>query len=494
LGVRRAAEIVMAFADQHWVGDLLAPEIAELLEAKENHLARESLMELLPPEIGDVLMELTPAQRALAFRLLSREKAAEVFLLLPPEEQERLLNDLNNEQLANLLNEMEPDDRAELFEELPGQVTSKFLSVMKPEERRRTQIILGYPAESVGRIMTPDYLTLREDWTVRQALDHIRAHGAEVETFNTVFVIDDKGRLLDDVRLRQLILAHPDDRIDTIIDGQVVLLRATDDREEAVRVMERYDMPQLPVVDRDNVLVGMVTFDDVADVAEQETTEDIQKLGGMEALDVSYMQASIYELVMKRGKWLAALFLGEMLTASAMGYFQAEIEKAAVIALFLPLIISSGGNSGSQASTLIIRSMALGEITIKDWFRVFKRELTCGLLLGVFLGVIGVLRIHVWQWIGMANYNSNAEYVNPNTHPIYNILGLYHKIGITVGVALIGVVLWGSLMGSMLPFALRKLKLDPATISAPLVATLVDVTGLIIYFTTAMLILKGTLL
>ncbi len=481
-------------SELHMVADLLAPEIAELIAAKQNHEARAALMELAPPEIADVLVALDPHPSAVAFRLLPRERAAEVFSYLPLEQQEQLLTELNTDQLAQLFNEMAPDDRAELFEEMPGQVASKLLGLMRPEERRRTQIILGYPEKSIGRLMTPEYLTVRPEWTVAQAMDHIRRTGNTVERFDTLYAIDSAGRLIHHVTLRRLLLAEPADLVEHLMDVQTMSLRATDKREEAVRAMERYDTPVLPVIDREDILVGIVTFDDVADVAEEEVTEDIQKMGGMEALDVSYMKASVTELVYKRGKWLAALFLGEMLTASAMGYFQAEIEKAAVIALFLPLIISSGGNSGSQASTLIIRSMALGEIAVKDWFKVFKRELACGLLLGIFLGVIGIARIHLWQWIGMADYNTNKEYVTEGSHSIYNILGLYHKIGLTVGVALIGVVLWGSLMGSMLPFALRKLKLDPATISAPLVATLVDVTGLIIYFTTAMLILKGTLL
>lgn len=458
--------------DEHSVGDLLAPEIAELLDARENHLARGTLMELLEPEIADVLMALEPKHRPIAFRLLSKDKASEVFLLLPQEEQEKLLGELNNEQLANLFNEMQPDDRVQLFEEIPGQVVSKLLGLMKPEERRRTQIILGYPPESVGRIMTPDYLTVREDWTVRQALDHIRAHGQEVESFNTLFVVNDKGKLLDDLRLRKMILGELDDTLDKLIDGQVVSLQATDDREQAVRIMQRYDRPQLPVVDRDNVLVGMVTFDDVADVAQAEATEDIQKLGGMEALEEPYMAASLYELVRKRGVWLIALFFGELFTASAMTYFEDEIAKAVVLALFIPLIISSGGNSGSQATSLIIRALAVGEITLKSWFHVLRRELACGALLGVILGCVGFIRVEIWARLGLADYGLQS-----------------HLVAATVAIALLGVVMFGTIVGGMLPFILKRFGLDPATASAPFVATLVDVTGLVIYFTAAMLIM-----
>ena len=384
--------------------------------------------------------------------------------------------------------------KAQLFGELPGQITAKVLALMNPAERRKTQIILGYPPESIGRIMTPDYLTVRPEWTVQQVLQHIRRHGKDAETFNTLYVVDELGILVDEVRLRQLLLADSSTTVESLIDRHVISLPAHADREEAVRVMSRYDFPVLPVVDSGGVLVGIVTFDDIADVAQRETTEDIQKLGAVQVLEEPYMSATLWELVRKRGGWLSVLFLGEMLTASAMTFFQAEIEKAAVVALFVPLIISSGGNSGSQASTLIIRAMALGEIRLKDWLRVLRREAACGLILGVVLGVIGLLRIHVWQLLHLANYDSNRAFVKDAEHKVYNLPGLYHMIGLTVGIALIGVVLWGTLMGAMLPFLLKKLRLDPATISAPLVATLVDVTGLIIYFTTAMILLRHTLL
>lgn len=464
-------------SERQIVGGLLAPEIEELIDARQNHQARAALRDLLPPEIADVLTLLPSYHRAIAFRLLPRDQAAEVFTFLPSDMQEQLLAELTTEQMAQLFNEMEPDDRAELFEELPGQVVSKLLGLMRPEERRRTQVVLGYPEQSIGRIMTPEYLTVHPEWTVGQTLEHIRQKGREVESFATLYAVDNAGRLIRQVTLRRLLLADPAERVENLMDEQLVALRATDDREEAVRAMERYDMPVLPVIDRDDILVGIVTFDDVADVAEEEVTEDIQKLGGMEALDEPYLEISMWGLVKKRGTWLSALFLGEMLTASAMTFFQGEIDKATVLALFLPLIISSGGNSGSQASTLIIRAMALGEVRLKDWLRVFRREVTAGLLLGLLLGFIGLIRVNVWAYFGWADYSSH-----------------YHLVALTIGAALIGIVLWGSLMGAMLPFLLRRLGLDPAAISAPLVATLVDVTGLIIYFTTALAILRGTLL
>lgn len=474
---------------ERMTGELLAPDIEMMLEQRDTHAVRAALLGLMDPELAEVIIALSPKYRVLAFRLLPKDRAADVFTFLPPEHQEELLAELSGEQLSQIFNEMDPDDRAELFEEMPGQLAAKILALMRPEERRQTQIILGYPAESVGRIMTPDYLTLEGEWTCAQALDFIRHKGSDAEILQTMYVVDERGKLLNEIRLRDIVVAEPQRTIASLIDGHVVALQASDDREEAVRAMDRYDRPVLPVIDSSGILVGIVTFDDVADVAQEEITEDIQKMGGIEALDEPYMSTSLTGLVRKRGTWLSALFLGEMLTASAMTHYQGEIERAVVLSLFLPLIISSGGNSGSQASTLIIRAMALREIGLRDWFRVLRRELACGLLLGVMLGALGFVRIHLWQYLGWANY---GEY-----HTTASVAGVahisFHLIALTVGVALIGVVLWGTLMGSMLPFLIRMARLDPATISAPLVATLVDVTGLIIYFNTGLLILRSIL-
>jgi len=464
-------------SNEHMVSDLVAPDISEMLERRETHQVRAALMVLADPEVADVLMALPPPQRAIAFRLLPRNRAADVFTFLPPDQQEDLLAQVSSEHLAQMFNEMDPDDRVQVFEEMPGELVSRLLALMRPEERRATQVILGYPEDSVGRIMTPDYLTLRPDWTVQQALDHIRQRGAEAETVDTVYVTDDRGRLLDDIELRQLVLTDPSQRIGSLMDGQVISLHATDDQEAAVRTLERYDLPVIPVISSDGVLVGIVTFDDVADVAEEEATEDIQKMGGMEALDEPYMSASIPELVRRRGTWLSVLFIGEMFTATAMGYFEDELRRALVLTLFIPLIISSGGNSGSQASTLVIRAMAVREIDLRDWWRVLGRELLCGSLLGAWLGLLGLLRIHVWEWTGLTQYGEH-----------------YHLVGFTVAAAILGVVLWGAISGSMLPFLIRRLGLDPATSSAPFVATLVDVTGLVIYFSVALVFLSSTLL
>jgi magnesium transporter len=307
-------------------------------------------------------------------------------------------------------------------------------------------------------------------------MDHIRRKGRDAETVNMIYVVDDRWRLLDDLRLRQILLANPDATVEGLMDRKFPSLRATDDREEAVRVMGEYDRVALPVVDSQGVLLGIVTSDDVLDVAEEEATEDIQKMGGMEALDNPYLDTPFFQMVRKRGGWLLFLFIGEMLTATAMGYFEDEIARAVVLALFIPLIISSGGNSGSQAASLVIRAMALEEITLRDWWRVMWREIAAGLALGVVLGMIALVRVVAW----------------PGRHQLYG--PHYLLVGVTVALSLVGVVMWGTLTGSMLPFIFRRFGFDPAVSSAPFVATLVDVTGIVIYFSVALFILRGALL
>ncbi|GJQ28669.1 MAG: magnesium transporter MgtE [Phycisphaerae bacterium] len=457
---------------------LLLPEVEDLIAHGRYAELREALHGVDPADVADTLAELSVKDVALAFRVLPRDDAAAAFAYLDPARQEKLLAALGDRQAADVLEAMSPDDRAHLLDELPEVVVRHVVSVLSPETRRVTQAILGYPAGTVGRLMTPGYVTVKPGWTVAEAMDHIRRHGKDAETINVVYVVDEEGKLVDDLRLRALLLADPVERIENLMNRSYVKLRATEDESEAVRLMTRYDRAVLPVVDSRGVLIGIVTSDDVADVAQRQATEEIHRLGGVEALDAPYMKTPLTSLVIKRGKWLAALFLGEMLTASAMTHYNSELEHAVVLGLFLPLIISSGGNSGGQATTLIIRALALQEVEIRDWTRVFWRELAGGLALGLFLALIGLVRILAWRWIGWGE--AYGEH--------------YVLVGLTVALALVGVVLWGSLMGSMLPFALRALKLDPAAISAPLVATLVDVTGLVIYFSVASIVLRGTLL
>lgn len=427
-------------------------------------------------DLASIMEPLSAEKEAIVFRVLPREVAAKVFSYLRPERQEDLLKAMAHREVASMLDAMSPDDRTSLLEELPAKATQRMLDLLSPRERAVASGLLGYDADSVGRLMTPDYIRVRPRWTVAYALSHIRRYGKDSETLGMVYVIDGKGKLIDDLRIRQVLLAAPRARISDLMDSRLVALKATDHRATAVDAFKNSDLVALPVTDSEGVLIGIVTVDDILHVAEQEATKDIQKIGGSEALDEPYMQIALPRMVRKRATWLVILFLSEMLTATAMGRFETEIAKAVVLSIFVPLVISSGGNSGSQASTLIIRAMALGEVRLRDWWRVMRREILSGLSLGAILGVIGFIRISTWALV----FHSYGQY--------------WPLLALTVGTALIGIVLWGSLAGSMLPFLLRRIGIDPATSSAPFVATLVDVSGLIIYFTAAGLILRGTLL
>jgi len=428
-------------------------------------------------DIAEALDQIHGKEQAVVFRLLPRDAAAQVFAYLPTDRQKALLRALSTDEVKNVLDGMPPDDRTRFFEEMPANVTRQLLEVLSPEELKNARQLLGYPEHSVGRYMTPDYVAIRPQMTASQALEHIRKVGHGMETLNVIYVLDEKGKLLEDVRLGSLVLADPQTVVTAIADPPLVSLLATDDRERALELFEKYDRAALPVTDALGNMLGIVTADDMLDIAESEATEDIQKLGGSEALDAPYTQVGLWSMIRKRGGWLSALFLGEMLTATAMSFFQGEIARAVVLALFVPLIISSGGNSGSQAASLIIRALALRELRLRDWFRVFRREFVSGLALGFLLGVIGFFRIVLWQHLHLTNYGDH-----------------YLLLGFTVWASLIGVVMFGTLAGSMLPFILRRLGFDPAASSAPFVATLVDVTGLCIYFLVALVILRGTLL
>ena len=458
------------------LGNLIKPDLEELIRGRSFGELREFLLDLPVPDLAELLDESAPEDRAVLFRLLPRSLAADAFEYLGLQAQEELLRGLGDEHVAAVLNEMAPDDRTALLEELPGQVTKRLLDLLSPEERAVARSLLGYPEYSTGRLMTPDYLAIREDWTVQQVLDHIRRFGRDSETLNVLYVVDEEGKLIDDVRMRELLFVDPGRKVAELMDRDYVELNATDDQETAVAAFKRYDRPVLPVVDSAGVLVGIVTADDVLDVAEEEATEDFQKIGGVEALEEPYLAISLRSLVGKRAPWLVLLFLGEMLTATAMGFFEHEIAQAVVLALFIPLIISSGGNSGSQAATLIIRALALGEVRLTDWWRVMRRELVTGLALGIILGAIGFVRIAVGAAV--------TDDYGPH----------WVALAITVSAALLGVVLWGTITGSLFPLLLKRVGLDPATSSAPFVATMVDVTGLIIYFSLASALLRGKLL
>jgi magnesium transporter len=457
----------------------------EIENAREQFLNLISREEVLPireflndqniSEVAELISEF-PEYASQIIGNMSIHRAASVFKILDLPAQKAIIQELPPFKTAELLNELPADDRTAFLEELPSEVVKELIRLLDPEERKVTLALLGYPESSVGRLMTPDYISVQVDWTVQEVLEHIREVGKDSETIDVIYVVNDKGEFVDDIRIREIILTHPLKKVEDIIDNRYITLNVTDDQEIANQIFKMNNRVALPVVDDKNILLGIVTIDDVLWVANEEFSEDIQKIGGTEALDEPYLEMPILKLFKKRVVWLIVLFLGEMLTATAMGYFEDEIQKAVVLALFVPLIISSGGNSGSQASTLIIQAMAVGEITINDWWRVMRREIISGLMLGAILGLIGFLRVVFWNMIF-------------HTYGDHTLL-----IGGTVGFSLIGVVLWGTIAGSMLPIILKKLGADPATSSAPFVATLVDVTGLVIYFSVAYMFLSGILL
>ena len=457
------------------IGNLLMPELAELIRQRNFNGLKEILCAFPAPDIAEIFVDLNPDDEAVLLRLLPRELAAEVFEYLPLEDQEKLLHALGTEQVAQILNDIDPDDRTALLQELPAAATQKLLNLLSPEERKIATELLGYPKNSIGRRMTPRYVAIQQNWTVAEVFSELRKQNHKRDAMNQLYVTDSKGRLVDFVRLRDLVVVPPQTSVLEVLENQQIFLRAAENQETAVAAFKKYDVSMLPVVDSNDVLVGVVTVDDVLDVAEREATEDIQKLGGMRALEASYLKTGIFEMVRKRAPWLAVLFVGEMFTSVAMQNYGGEIQEVVVLAFFVPLILSSGGNSGSQATSLIIRAMALQDVLLRDWWRVMRRELATGFLLGCILAGVGMARVFLWQYLGLAGPNGYG----PN----------YAMLSLTIGVSLVCVVLWGSLVGAMLPMFLRLIRLDPAVCSAPFVATLVDVTGIVIFFNVAKYVL-----
>ena len=434
------------------------------------------LVRLHPTDIAEYIEELGAQEQAVTFITLPGYLEGDVFAYLNKQTQENILKSLGNKELAAVLSNMSPDDRTDFFEDFPDHLIKGAVALLSEEERKIALQLIGYVENSVGRMMTPYYIQVRQTWTVTHTLAHIKKHGKKAETLNFIYVVDDEQRLIDDIQIGKLLLADNDTTIAQLMDHQFVSLTSQMHKDDALVIFEKYDRAALPVISEHGILVGIVTFDDILDEIEKRDTEDIQKFGGVEALEEPYVETPLLEMVQKRAGWLVLLFLSEMLTTTAMAHYEHEIQKAVVLALFVPLIISSGGNSGSQAATLIIRAMALKEIALTDWWFVMRREILSGLLLGSILGVIGFLRILVFEYLG------------------YSYGQFYIEIGLTVATALLGIVLWGTLIGSMIPFILKRLGLDPATSSAPFVATLVDVTGLILYFSVAAFFLSGKIL
>lgn len=413
----------------------------------------------------EALIDELPEYAALMIDTLSLNRATNVFRILDVPTQERIIKKLSGNKLSEIINDLPPDDRTALLGDMKdSSLIHKLLSFLSTEDRKEVFTLLSYPEDSVGRLMTPDFLAINKDYTVKEALDYIRRNGKNYETIDVVYILDDNGVLLDDLRIRELLISDVNTPISDLMDGRLIALNVLAPAEEGIKIFKMNNRVALPVTDSKNVLLGIVTIDDILWKADEEYAEDMQRIGGTQALDEPYLDLPIHKLVRKRAGWLIILFIGELLTASVMQYYEEQLAQVIVLAMFLPLMISSGGNSGSQASTLIIQAMAIGEVKLKDWWRVFRREILSGFSLGTILGSIGLLRIYIWH------------HIFPNLYGEQWIL-----VGTTVSLSLIGIVLWGSLIGSMLPFILRRLGADPATSSAPFVATIVDVTGLIIY-------------
>jgi magnesium transporter len=430
-----------------------------------------------PTEVAKMLSAV-PADAAIeGFQSLPNSTQTKVFPYLDLLLQKKIIKVLPRSKATTILNELSSDDRIAFYSSLKGVERSAWLELLNEKNKDAVHDILGYPDNSVARLINTDFATISTELTISEANEHLRKNHKDTEAANVIYVVDNEGKLIDDIPVRRFILNEPTKKVADILDGFCVALHMTDSKEDAVAKFKEYDRVVLPVTNADNILLGVLTVDDVLDAAEQRDTKEIQNFGGVEGLDYPYVKTAFFSLIKKRATWLIVLFLGEMLTATAMGHFEKEIERAVILSIFIPLIISSGGNSGSQAATLIIRAMALKELTVKDWWFVMKREIFSGLTLGLILGTIGFIRITIWQLLNWYDYG---------THWIL--------LATTIFFSLIGIILWGTLSGSMIPIILKKCKVDPATSSAPLVATLVDVTGLIIYFSIAAIILKGTIL
>lgn len=457
--------------------DLSIKEQFEAVIKTEDKLAiKEFLNHQNISDVADLVYEF-PDYESSIIAGMSVHRAASVFKILEITTQKSIIQDLPPNTVASLLNELPADDRTDFLEELPSNAVRELIKLLDPQERRVTLSLLGYPENSIGRLMTPDYVYVYPDNTIEEVFATIRKYGKDSETINVIYVINKKGELLDDLRIHEFILNPPDKKVSELMDDRFIALHPEDDQETVSEVFKMNNRVALPVVSGSNKLLGIVTIDDILWVAEEEFTEDMQKMGGTAALEEPYIEIPLFKLYKKRIIWLIILFFGELITISAMQQFQDEIAKVVILATFIPLIISSGGNSGSQASTLIIQAMALGEVTIADWWRIMRREILSGLMLGLTLCTLGITIIYAWHLL------------SPETFGIH-----YMSIGLTVGCSLLGIVMWGSLMGSMLPLLLKRLGADPAASSTPFVATLVDVTGLIIYFSVAYLFLSGSLL
>jgi magnesium transporter len=441
----------------------LKPHVHELIAARDWSALRDSVRDWVAPEIADVMLELEKHERALLWRMLPRELAVEVFAHLEFDEQNALLLDLTDEETRRLLADMTPDDRTHLLEELPGQATQRLLSLLAPDDLKEARWLLGYPEDTVGRLMTPDYIAVQPGWTIDEALHHIRRYGQDSETANMIYVTDAQWRLLDDIELRRFILAQPDASVETIMDHTFPSISAFADRAEAVAVFRRYDLVALPVIASDGVLLGIVTVDDVLDVAEEEATESFHKVGSVEPIHTSLRDATVGFLYRRRIVWLLALVFVNVFSGAALQGFEETLQASIALVFFLPLLIAGGGNAGSQSATLVIRALATGDVHAGDWAWLLGRELALALIIGATMA-LGVALVSAWR---------------------------APEVMLVVSLAMTSIVLVGSTIGIVLPFAFSRLGIDPATASAPLVTSLADITGVIIYLALATWLLGG---
>jgi magnesium transporter len=438
-------------------------DFKSLMDKKDWGALRKALIEMPVPDVSDLLLTLPKTDRVLVFRLLPRPLSSEVFAYLAPHDRDSLLFDLSDEETRQLLSELSPDDRTHLFEELPGQATQKLLNLLSPDDLEQTRFLLGYPEESVGRLMTPRYVAVRPHWTVSQVLEHIRAQAQYSETLDVIYVVDEKWKLIDALDLKVFVLANPDETVDNLMDHHYEYLSAFEDREQAVQMMRRYDVNVLPVVDSDGILVGIVTVDDVLDVAEEEATEDFHKASAITPLSQNYLETGPFELFRRRIAWLVVLVFMNIFSGAAIASFEDTIAAAVALVFFLPLIIDSSGNAGSQAATLVIRALSLGDVKLEDWGRLLLKDIGVGIMLGLVMGA---------AVLGLGIYRGGP------------------LVGAAVALTMVCVVLVGSAIGTLLPLALSRLRLDPATASAPLITSLADISGVLIYFSIARAIIS----
>lgn len=441
------------------VDNNLLHNIDELIEQKKWESIKKIWVQNKPEDIADILKNLTVTNVVVAFRLVPKDKAADVLAELDPAQQEYILTHIIDSHIKELLEEMPPDDRTSVFEDIPGQLKQKLLNLLSPDERKESLALLGYPENSVGRLMTPDYVVVKPDWTVEKAIRHIKKVGADAETINMIYVEDDNLKLIDDIPIRRFLLSESKSKVSDIMDGEFVCLHANDDQEEAYKIIKKYDLNVLPVIDNEGILIGIVTVDDILDVLEEETTEDFEKSSAIVPVEEKYYTASVFRLYTKRIGWLMILLLTDFFSSTIIAHYQDALKAVIALAFFIPILIDSGGNIAAQSSTLIIRALATGSLTVKKWFLVVKKELVVGIMIGLSLGIILYIRGFFWRG-------------GPT-------------IGMVVAMSMFAITIWSNLLGSLLPIILTRFKLDPAVISSPLLTTVVDSTGLLIYFTLA---------